>query len=94
VVRYHVIIEESQVVYINNQTVTVLGNTVNRTYDVSDSHAQLIDKLMANHNYTVRIAAATIVGIGPFSEAVTVKTLEDGELLIYVYMFKCKCNGL
>ena len=82
-VRYHVSIEESQVVYINNQTVIVIGNNANRTYEISASRTQIIDKLLANRNYTVRIAAATSVGIGPFSEAVTVTTLEDGELLLY-----------
>lgn len=78
------IIEESQIVHVNNQTVTVMGNNANRTYDISASRTQLIDNLQADHLYTVRIAAATSIGIGPFSEAITVKTLEDGKLLVYM----------
>ena len=51
----------------------------NRTYNVSESRTQLIDMLHPDYNYTVRIAAGTAVGIGPFSDDITVRTNMDGE---------------
>ena len=55
------------------------GDDRNITFDITESRIQLINNLLPNHNYTVRIAAATNAGIGPFSTAITVTTPEDGE---------------
>ena len=49
------------------------------TFNISESRVQLINNLYPNHTYTVRIAAATSAGIGPFSAAITVTTPEDGK---------------
>ena len=79
---YHVIIMETQILYLDNGTViTPMGMNFNRTYDVSEGRIQLVDMLHPSYNYTVRIAAATAAGIGPFSDPITVMTLEDGEFL-------------
>ena len=79
---YHVIIMETQILYLDNGTViSQMGMNFNRTYNVSEGRTQLIDMLHPSYNYTVRIAAANAVGIGPFSEPITVMTLEDGEFL-------------
>ena len=78
-IRYHIFIKESQLVYINNRTFKVPGDDRNMTFDISEGRIQLINNLSPNHNYTVRIAAATSVGIGTFSTAITVTTPEDGE---------------
>ena len=76
------IVIETQILYLDNGTViTQMGMNFNRTYNVSEGRTQLIDMLHTSYNYTVRIAAATVVGIGPFSDPITVMTLEDGECL-------------
>ena len=78
---YHVIIMETQILYLDNGTViSPMGENFNRTYDVSEARIQLVDMLHPSYNYTVRIAAATEPGIGPFSDPITVMTLEDGKL--------------
>ena len=93
-VRYHVIFIETQILYLDNGTVmSQMGMNRNRTYNVSEGRTQLIDMLHPSYNYTVRIAAATVVGIGPFSDPITVMTLEDGEYVTQVIMwsiFNCK----
>ena len=79
--RYHVIIMETQILYLDNGTVdSPMGDNFNRTYNVSEGRMQLVDMLHPSYNYTVMIAATTESGIGPFSEPITVMTLEDGEL--------------
>ena len=81
-VRYHVIVIETQIHYFDNETeITGMQRYLNRTYDVSEGRAQLIDSLHPDYNYTVRIAAATEPGIGPFSDAITVRTDMDGKSL-------------
>ena len=81
-VQYHVIVMETQILYLDNGTViSQKGMNFNRTYNVSEGRTQLIDMLHPSYNYTVRIAAATVVGIGPFSDPITVRTLEDGEYM-------------
>ena len=83
---YHVIVIETQIHYFDNGTeITGMQRYLNRTYNVSEGRAQLIDSLHPDYNYTVRIAAATEPGIGPFSDAITVRTDMDGKLLIITY---------
>ena len=79
-VRYHVIVIETQIHY-TDDGVEIAGMQTysNRTYNVSEGRAQLIDSLHPDYNYTVRIVAATEPGIGPFSDAITVRTDMDGE---------------
>ena len=70
---------ETQVLHMNDGAViSSVGGDVNITFNVTGSRAQLIDMLHPSYNYTVRMAAATSVGIGPFSAPVTATTLEDG----------------
>ena len=79
-ISYHVIVIETQIHYMDNGTeITGMQTYLNRTYDVSEGRSQLIDDLHPDYNYTVRIAAATEPGIGPFSNAITVRTNMDGE---------------
>ena len=79
-VQYHVIVMETQILYLDNGTViSQMGMNFNRTYKVSEGRTQLIDMLHPSYNYTVRIAAATVVGMGSFSRSITVMTPEDGE---------------
>ena len=78
-IRYHVFIREFELVYIRNRTIEVPGDIRNITFDISESRVQLVENLHPNHTYSVRIAAATGAGIGPFSVAITVTTPEDGE---------------
>ena len=91
-VQYHVIVTETQILYLDNGTLdSPMGDNFNRTYEISEGRIQLIDLLHPSYNYTVRIAAATVVGIGPFSNPITVMTLEDGEYyilpLIHLFLF-------
>ena len=82
---YHVIIMETQILYLDNGIVdSPMGENFNRTYDISEGRIQLVDMLHPSYNYTVRIATATAAGIGPFSNPITVMTLEDGECYICV----------
>ena len=86
-VQYHVIVMETQILYLDNGTVmSQMGMNRNRTFNVSEGRTQLIDMLHPSYNYTIRIAAATVVGIGPFSDPITIMTLEDGK---YVLLVKC-----
>ena len=85
--QYHVIVMEIQILYLDNGTViSQMGMNFNRTYNVSEGRTQLIDMLHPSYNYTVRIAAATAVGIGPFSDSITVMTLEDGEYFCILHV--------
>ena len=85
IIRYHVIVMEVQILNVDNGTViSQTGKNFSRTYDASQNYMQSIDMLHPNYNYTVRIAAATAVGIGPFSDPITVMTLEDGECIKFV----------
>ena len=82
-VRYHVIVIEAQIHYTDNGTeITGMQIYLNRTYNVSEGRIQLIDMLHPDYNYTVRLAAATGVGVGPFSDAITVRTDMDGEYVL------------
>ena len=79
-ISYHVIIIETQIHYTDDGAeITGLQTYLNRTFNVSEGRSQLIDMLHPDYNYTVRIAAATGPGIGPFSEAITNRTDMDGE---------------
>jgi len=79
-VQYRVIVMETQILYLDNGTViSQMGVNFNRTYNISEGRTQLIDMLRPSYNYTVRIAAATVVGIGAFSDPITVMTLQDGK---------------
>ena len=82
-VRYHVIVIETQIHYFDNGTeLRGIQRYLNTTYDVLEGRVQLINEsIHPNCNYTVRIAAATEPGIGPFSDPVTVRTNMDGELM-------------
>ena len=81
-VRYHVIVIETQIHYTDDGVeITGMQRYLNRTYNFSEGRAQLIESLHPDYNYTVRIAAATEPGIGPFNDAITVRTDMDGELL-------------
>ena len=65
--------------YLDNGTVTyIVGDDINMTFNVTSRRAQWIDMLHPHYNYTVRMAAVTNAGIGPFSAPVTATTLEDG----------------
>ena len=80
VIYYHVIVMETQIHYMDDGTeITGMQRYLNITYNVSEGRNQLIDGLHPDYNYTVRIAAVTGVGIGLFSDAITVRTYMDGE---------------
>ena len=80
-IRYHVIIIETQIHYTDDGSeITGMQTYLNITYNVSEGRLQFIDMLHPDYNYTVRIAAATGPGIGPFSNAITNRTDMDGEL--------------
>ena len=83
-VHYHVIIIETQIQYFANGTeLRGMDQFLNRTYNVSEGHTQLVDMLNPGYNYTVRIAAATQPGIGPFSDPITIMTCEYEFLYAY-----------
>ena len=86
-IRYHVIIIETQIHYTDDGAeITGMQTYLNMTYNVSEGRSQLIDMLHPDYNYTVRIAAATGPGIGPFSDAITNRTYMDGEHNINLFV--------
>ena len=86
-VCYHVIILETQILSFNNGTqFRGMEQFLNRTYNVSEGRTQLIDMLQPTYNYTVRIAAATEPGIGPFSDPITVQINGEYKFLYAVSM--------
>ena len=82
-IRYHVIIIQTQIHYTDDgEEIMGMQRYLNRTYNVSEGCTQLIDEMIhPDYNYTVRIAAATEPGIGPFSDPITVRTSMDGECI-------------
>ena len=57
-------------------------NTVTQ-YSASGATMMLmVTELHPYHTYSCRIAAATGVGIGPFTPAIIIETLEDGKSVI------------
>ena len=96
-VRYHVIVIETQIHYTDEGVeITGMQRYLNRTYNVSEGRAQLIDMMIhPDYNYTVRIAAATEPGIGPFSDPITVRTSMDGEYFsILIVPQLCICYNI
>ena len=83
-IRYHVIIIETQIHYTDDGAeITGLQTYLNMTFNVAEGRLQLIDMLHPDYNYTVRIAAATGTGIGPYSNVITKRTYIDGKLMEY-----------
>ena len=82
--HYHVIVIETQIHYTDDGAeITGMQRYLNRTHNVSEGRTQVIDEMIhPDYNYTVRIAAATASGIGPFSDPITVRTDMDGELML------------
>ena len=81
ILQYHVIVIETQIHYADDGgEIEGMQRFLNRTYNVSEGRAQLIDMLHPDYNYTVTIAAVTEPGIGLFSDPITVRTDMDGEL--------------
>ena len=77
---YYVIVIEIPIHYTDDgEEIRGMERYLNRTYNFSERREQLIDMLHPDYNYTVRIAAATEPGIGPFSDPITERTDMDGE---------------
>ena len=80
---YHVIVIETQIHYTDDgEEIRGMERYLNRTYNFSERREQLIDSLHPDYYYTVRIAAATEPGIGPFSDPITERTKMDGEFIL------------
>ena len=87
-IQYHVIIIETEINCTDDGAeIAGMQTYLNMTFNVSEGRSQLIDMLYPDYNYTVRIAAATGPGIGPFSEAIAVRTDMDGEFSVTVLNF-------
>ena len=79
-IRYDVIVIETQINYTDDGTeIRGMERYLNQTYNVSAGRIQTINMLHPDYNYTVRIAAVTEPGVGPFSDAITVRTQMDGK---------------
>lgn len=69
--------------------ISVVGNgEVNYSQFSTTSLSLLVQGLRSFTAYSCRIAARTIVGIGPYSPAITALTLQDGELSIFFFTFQ------
>ena len=85
-VRYHVIVIETQIHYTDDgEEIRGMERYLNRTYNISEGRMQLVEMLHPNYNYTIRVAAATEPGIGPFSDPITERTDMDGECFRFLY---------
>jgi len=90
IIYYNTVIVETQVLYLENGTVILTGgDDIDHTYNVTGTHTKLIDTLHPNYKYTVKIAAVTFAGIGPFSTPTIAITLEDG---MYVFLYNYICS--
>lgn len=90
-IYYHVIITETQLLYLDNGTmISMTGDDVNMTVNITGNRAQLIDMLHPYYNYSVRMAALTSVGIGPLSATVTATTMEGG--MFYAHNVVTVCS--
>ena len=63
-------------------------------YNVTEGRMQLVETLHPDYNYTVRIAAATEPGIGPFSDAIIVRTVMDGEFASSQLLRRIKLSSI
>ena len=82
-VQYYIAVEETKIHHMENGTlISQEGINRNRTSTAQEDTELVIDMLHPNYNYTIRIAAQTTVGVGPFSEPHTIKTMEDGEFTL------------
>ena len=81
IVSYHLIVTEILTAYGSNYSTSTPGRIRNIQLDASNHHTYVIGQLVANQTYTVRIAAATSVGKGPFSVELNETTQEDGEFM-------------
>ena len=94
-VCYHVIVIETQINYTDDGVeITGMQRYLNRTYNVTEGRMQLVETLHPDYNYTVRIAAATEPGIGPFSNATTVRTNMDGEFASSQLLKRIKLSSI
>ena len=88
-VLYYITVEETQIFHMANGTIiSQEGINRNRTSNAREDTEVVIGMLHPNYNYTVRIAAQTTVGMGPFSESFSVTTMEDGETCFVHVKFK------
>ena len=84
IVYYQLIVSQSQ---FEIPDITVVANTTSHTVTNLEEHVQ----------YTVVVAAATHIGVGPFSSAVNFTTHQDGKLdhtYIYMHMLHESCCSL
>ncbi len=82
------IITMYDILYIPLQTFD--GAIGSRTDRVSGSNTSMVlDQLQEYVNYNISIAAYTCVGRGPFSDVITILTLEDGKFKFSHMIFRC-----
>ena len=76
---YVVYITEIQKAYLENGSILLLAPmNGNKTFNASNNHTHIIDKLHPSYEYRVRVAAATITGIGPSSLVLSGTLPQDG----------------
>ena len=71
IVYYQLIVSQSQ---FQIPDITVNANTTSHTLNNLEEHVE----------YTIVVAAATRIGVGPFSSAVNFTTLQDGKPPLYI----------
>jgi len=86
--HYRIIIMETQILHLDDGRV-ILNTEMysNSTHDSVENLHQLIEMLHPGYNYTITIAAATSAGLGVYSTAITVMTLEDGKFVACTCVF-------
>jgi len=69
---YIVIINESQILYFENETISSEPLSANFTYNSTANHTQVFHTMNPSYKYTVTMAAVTSVGRSPYSDLIIV----------------------
>jgi len=89
IVTYHLVVTDILTAHGSDYSKSTPGRAMNISVAAS-SNPYLINNLVANQTYTVRIAAATRVGVGPFSVELNETTQEDGKFVDLVLTCMCR----
>ena len=78
-IYYNVYITETQIAYYENGSIVTLASVGGiQKFNVSENLTYIIEGLHPSYEYNVRVAAATITGVGPYSPVQSERLPQDG----------------
>jgi len=82
-IYYNVYITETQIAYYENGSIVTLASVDGiQRFNVSENLTYIIEGLHPSYEYNVKVAAATITGVGPYSPAQIERLPQDGMFTI------------